>query len=430
LPRSHGSGRNDSSEDQPPQPQRFQTTRLFVIILANALLRIAGGAGGILVGLYLSDAARRGAPVDAALVGIVGAVSFGAELVASIPMGLLSDVVAPRWLMTYGALLGAIATQLFGMTGRAGIFLVSRSLEGLGAASGGPALLAHLTDVSEGRPSLRARVMSFYELSFLAGIAIGALVGSQLWRFLNTGAFAAVAGLYLACAAMFYFGGAGSTAYGTTAALAGFSRAMRDPSLQRLAPVWLCVNTIVGLWLGPTLPFLLTRNRREGQFLAGLFMDEPERVGWLMLEYALVFGVGVTLWSVVLPRLGAARSLRIGLAAMPGVCIGLYALNHSGGGSDLQRWTIGMVTVILIMVESGFTPAALSLLATAVGAHAGRGSAMGIYSVLLSIGAIAGSLLAAVLGQRYSVDGLIYGTFGLALIALMAARPLERKRVE
>ena len=45
-------------------------------------------------------------------------------------------------------------------------------------------------------------------------------------------------------------------------------------------------------------------------------------------------------------------------------------------------------------VESGFTPAALSLLATAVGARAGRGAAMGIYSFLLSLGALVGNLLA------------------------------------
>lgn len=82
------------------------------------------------------------------------------------------------------------------------------------------------------------------------------------------------------------------------------------------------------------------------------------------------------------------------------------------------------------MIESGFTPAALSLLAAAVGAQAGRGAAMGIYSVLLSIGAIAGSLIAAVLGQRYAVDGLIYGTFGLALISIVISRQLGRERVE
>jgi len=56
------------------------------------------------------------------------------------------------------------------------------------------------------------------------------------------------------------------------------------------------------------------------------------------------------------------------------------------------------------MVESGFTPAALSLLAGAIGAQAGRGAAMGIYSVLLSIGAIVGSLLAAAFGQTFAAD--------------------------
>ena len=44
--------------------------RLVVLIVANALLRIAGGASGILVGLYLSDAASRGVAVDAGLVGL------------------------------------------------------------------------------------------------------------------------------------------------------------------------------------------------------------------------------------------------------------------------------------------------------------------------------------------------------------------------
>ena len=88
------------------------------------------------------------------------------------------------------------------------------------------------------------------------------------------------------------------------------------------------------------------------------------------------------------------------------------------------------------MVESGFTPAALSLLARAIGAQAGRGAAMGVYSVLLSIGAIVGSLLAAALGQWFAVDGLIYSTFAMAVIALFFVRwlkltnPKERLNVE
>ena len=81
------------------------------------------------------------------------------------------------------------------------------------------------------------------------------------------------------------------------------------------------------------------------------------------------------------------------------------------------------------MVESGFTPAALSLLAGAIGAQAGRGAAMGIYSVLLSIGAIGGSLVAAALGDRFAVDGLIYGTLAMAVVAMVLLGRLSQVEV-
>jgi MFS family permease len=391
--------------------------RLPMVILANALLRIAGGASGILVGLYLSDLANRGAAVGAGLVGILGAVSFGAELLTSVPMGVLSDAVAPRGLMTAGALLGAAATQLFGITGQTGFFL-SRGLEGLGIATSGPALLAHLTDSTDGFPALRARVMSFFELSFLTGLAIGGVAGSQLWRMFHAAAFAAIAFIYILAAGMLLFGAVGSKGYGGTAAISGFWRALREPELQRLAPIWLCVNTIIGLWLGPTLTFLMTQRSESTQFLAGIFAEEPQGIGWMLLGFSLIFGIGLTGWSIVLPRMKPQRALRIGLLAMPFVCAGLFLLNHSASQGGAVRWAIGTMTAMCIMIESGFTPAALSLLASAVGASAGIGAAMGIYSVLLSIGAIAGSLLAAGLGREFAVDGLIYGTSALALIAL------------
>ena len=200
-------------------------------------------------------------------------------------------------------------------------------------------------------------------------------------------------------------------------------------SLRHLAPVWLCVNAIIGLWLGPTLTFLLTQRTRSVQFLPGIFADQPERIGWLLLGYSLVFGGGVSAWSVILPRIPILRALRIALVAMCAVCLGLLLLNYSGNRSHAIRWAIGVATAFCVMVESGFTPAALSLLAGAVGAHTGRGAAMGIYSALLSIGAICGSLLAAVLGSRFSMDGLIYGTLGMAVIAMALLGRLHQAEV-
>jgi MFS family permease len=344
-------------------------------------------------------------------------------------MGMLSDAIAPRALMTGGALLGAVATQMFGMTGWVSIFFVSRTIEGFAASAGVPPLLAHITDVTEGDSALRARAMSYFELSLLARLALGGLIGAQLWHVFHTSAFATVASVYLMCAGLLYYGAAGSKSHPGRGALEGFWRALRQPSLRHLAPAWLCVNAIIGLWLGPTVTFLLTQKVRSGQFLPGIFADQPERVGWLYFGFCLVFGAGVSAWSVVLPRMPILRALRIALVAMCGVCSGLLLLNYAGDRSYGIRWAIGIATAICVMVESGFTPAALSLLAGAVGAHTGRGAAMGIYSALLSIGAIGGSLLAAVLGSRFSMDGLIYGTLAMAVVAMALLGRLHQAEV-
>jgi MFS family permease len=399
--------------------------RLLLVIVGNAVMRISSGASGILVGLYLANLANHGSRVNAALVGTLGAVSFGAELIGALPMGMASDAVAPRALMTGGTILGAFATQLFGITARPGIFFLSRGIEGTGAAATTPSLLAHLTDETDGNHALRARVMSYFELSLLAGLALGGLTAAQLWKFLGRHAFTAVAVLYIFSAVLLFFGSAGSRSHSSKEVIVGLRRALRDRALRRLAPVWLCVNTIVGLWLGPTFIFLLTHRSQTHQFLDGMLAGHPERVGWVLLGYAIVFGLGVSAWSVALPRMSGARALRIALVAMLIVCIGLFLLNHSGQESSSFRWALVAFSIVCVMVESGFTPAALSLLAGAIGAQAGRGAAMGIYSVLLSVGAIAGSFLAAAMGQAYAVDGLIYSTFAMAIVGLAFVRWIE-----
>jgi MFS family permease len=418
--------------DRVAEAVRFASARrrLPFALMGNALMRIAGGASGVLVGLYLADLANRGAHLDVALVGVLGAVSFGAELLFAIPAGMLSDAIAPRSLMVGGALLGALATQMLGMSGWVSIFFLSRAMEGLGAAAAVPPLLAHITDITYGDAALRARTMSYFELSLLAGLALGGLIAAQLWQVFHTGAFASVASIYLVCACLLYLGAPGSRRRGSNAVLTGLKSALYEPSLRRLAPVWICVNSIVGLWLGPTLTFLLTEKEPAGkghgsQFLAGVFADHPEQIGWMLLGYSLVFAVGVSVWSVVLPRMRVLRVLRISLVAMFAVCAGLFLLNHAAGDSASTRWAIGVATSLCVMVESGFTPAALSLLAGAMAGHTGRGAAMGIYSMLLSLGAIAGSLLAAVLGNRFAVDGLIYGTVAMALVALVFLSRVE-----
>ena len=402
-----------------PVDELRRNANLAWVISAHALLRIASGTSGILIGLYLASLNNHGAHLSTGLVGTLSAVSFAAELFTSIPMGLASDAMQPRLLMTAGAIVGAVAVFLFAVSGSTSIFFLSRLLEGVGAAAIVPALLAYLTDATDGRPALRIKAMSYFELTLLAGLALGGIVAGQLFRVFHAGAFAAVAIIYLVCAATLFINISGRTARHLASPLDDLKQVMRLPSIRHLAPVWLCVNSVVGLWLGPTLPFLLTERSNKRQYLAGIYASNPASVGWILLGYSIVFGLGVTAWSFVLPRIRLKSAMRITLGAMLPVCAGFYLMNHSGNQSSAVRWSLGAIISLLIMVESGFTPAALAWLAGTLPVESGRGAAMGIYSVLLSVGAIIGSLLAGFLGQRFAIDGLLYGTVFVAVAALI-----------
>ena len=402
---------------------------LALTIFAHGILRIASSASGVLIGIYLADLSGNGFHVDAGLLGTLGAVSFAAELIASIPFGVASDAISPHWLMLSGALMGALAVQLFAISTHVQIFFLSRTLEGIGVAAVTPPLLTYLADSTVHQPGLRARVMSFFELSLLAGLALGGLMASEFWSHFQIHAFRLVALAYVLCAALLFLGAQDSKSHGSRAALQGLLRAVKNPSVRSLAPVWLCVNALVGLWLGPTLPFLLTRKSNGTQYLDGIFAENPTHVGWLLLGYAIVFGMGVTGWSFVLPHMRIRSAMRISLVAMLPVCLGLFTINHSSQMAPSMRWSITAATALLIMVESGFTPAALAWLAQSLGAGMGKGAAMGIYSVLLSLGAIGGSLLAGGLGKMFHIDGLLLGTVIVAIVALVLLRQVTMLEV-
>jgi MFS family permease len=397
--------------------------QLTLVLLGYGLVRIAGAASGVSVGLYVANLSDHRVPVGAALVGILSAVSYAAELFGAFPLGIAADYISRRALVTGGALLGASATQLFGMSGHVSIFFLSRALEGMAAAAIAPALLANLTDITDGNRPLRARAMSYFELSLLGGLGVGGLLAARWWDRFQSTTFSLVAVIYLAASVCLLIGAGG----GRRRSVAGRHRlgaVIRDPSMGHIAPLMLCVSAIVGLWLGPTLPYLLTHRSGGYQYIPGLYADKPGAVGWLLLGYSMVFAAGLIGWSRFLPRMSAHRAMHVALLAMLAVCIGIGVLNYSSGYSTWVRWMITACTAALIMVESGFTPAALVWLTAALGPQTGRGTAMGAYSVMLGVGTIVGSLLAAALAPRFAVDGLLVATFAMALLGLWFLRGL------
>lgn len=125
------------SASSPPLRSHHQRTsdprsarRLPLVIVSNGVLRVAGGASSVLVGVYLADLASHGMNVGSGLAGTLAAISFGTELLGAVPLGLLSDAVPVRTLMTGGAMLAALATFLFGITHETGVFVISVASRG------------------------------------------------------------------------------------------------------------------------------------------------------------------------------------------------------------------------------------------------------------------------------------------------------------
>ena len=401
-------------------------------ILGHALVRMAVGAGSVLVGLVLATAAASAhARVSlAALSGWLGMAAYAAELAASLPLGAAADVREPGTLMAGGAVLSAVALVLFAAAVSLPLWVFSRVLAGAAAAAVTPPLLAVLAGSVQG-PIQRARLMSLFELSMLAGLAVGPVLAAELWAQAAHAAFGVCALLCLPAAALLYRGaGAGRGASGGGRAgrqalfpsiRAALRAALTDVSLRRLAPAWLCFNTIIGLWLGPTVTYLLSApDTRHLQYLDGLFAQRPSTLGWVFLGYAAVFAAGLSGWAIVLGRIGAARVLRVSLAAMLAVSAVLFGLNRCQSCRPQTRAGLVILAALLVMIESGFTPAALSWLAASLRAQRAAGAAMGIYSVLFSVGGALGSLLAGALAQAGGMQALLLGTAALAVIAWLS----------
>jgi MFS family permease len=398
------------------------TARLLSVLVGNALLRIASSAGGAMLSFYLAFLAAGGRPIDAAVIAALGLVANSAELLVAVPMGVAVDRSSPRLVLVCGALLGAVATQLYGLSEQLALLFVARALQDFAVAVGGPPLLAHLAGITARQPQRQGRVMGFYELSLLAGLALGGVVGGALWERVGTTGFTLLALLYLLVGGLFLFGARenpDTLRPPLHNPLSGLRQALADPLLRRLAVPWLAMNGIIGMWLTHII-FQLSGPQVAGQYLVGRFT--AGEVGLILLGFALVFGGGVLIWGYALAHVPRMLALRVGMLAMLVTCLWLFLLNGAEGWPAWARWSLVALAAVSIAVESGFTPAALAILADVAGRSAGRGSAMGIYTLLLGVGSALGALLGGVLARSFAFNGLLLGTILLLAVAFVSLR--------
>jgi MFS family permease len=421
---------------------------IWAVTIATFTLRFATGLTGALLVFFLADLPEHGGPaVGPVVVAVFTALFFVAELVLSPPFGILADRVGHHLIMQVGPLFGFVAVILTAvaaeihlpgsvvvalplLVGSLPLIGFTRVLEGASTAASVPSVLGFLAFVTSGDEALRGRASARFEAATVAGLGAGFAAAGPVWTFLGPTGFLANALVYVVALALYRY--AVPDVEGVAQrrrrpmVLARYRRILGRSRVWLLAPTWIALNAALGLYTSQTL-FQLVRTpdpRFADQSLVGGL--EPLAVSVAFVAGGLVFFAGLWYWG---NRFAAWRRTSIIFAGILGgvaFVIAALLLNHAGDASLLLQLPLLLSLGAGIFVIAGATPAALGMLADLSEAFPrDRGAVMGLYSVFLALGQIAGAFVGAFAAELWAFDGILVATLVLLGVALL---PLARLR--
>jgi MFS family permease len=433
------------------------------VLVGSLLLRAAAGAMGENIQFYfnaIQEAARSpthplralaGAhnvyAISYTLGGIIIGAFFAAELIGALFFGAWSDRYGRKLFIILGPLFGALAVQITAMTTILGLLILTRLLEGLSTATNAPATLGYLAEATADDPKLRTRVSGLFEIATIGGVAVGFSLGGWLWRRfgapaivvgipLTSPAFSLNAILYLASLVIFWWGMGNTPNRGRAQprvtprqTLKHYWQIVSSPRVARFAPAWIAINGVLGIWLNLTARILTDRTTPARQLLAGRF--NSFQAGNIFSIYAIFFVLGILVWTLGFAQMKKTTAMLIGTGGLFLSCLFLYLLNHQRSLSSPMVLPLALLLVVSIMIQSGFTPAALAHLADITEGHAAdRGAIMGLYSVFLGLGQFLGTSFGGPFVDWRGMDGMVLATLllgGLAAVMLIALQVTENR---
>lgn len=106
-----------------------------------------------------------------------------ARVLTNVPSAMVSDRIGRRWILIAGALIAATGNVLSAFAGSLVTFIIFRFIAGIGSSAFITVGIATTVDLST--PANRARLLSVFQWSFIAGITLGPLVGGFVAQFLG-----------------------------------------------------------------------------------------------------------------------------------------------------------------------------------------------------------------------------------------------------
>jgi MFS family permease len=421
-----------------PLPFGAMSRSLVAVLAGTFTLRFSTGLTGGLITFYLAflrDHPTPGEPrVDALAVGALAATFYAAELVLATPFGLLSDRLGHHRVMQFGPIFGIVAVVITWATTNLLVLGGTRVLEGSSTAASVPSILGFIALATAGDELLRGRMSARFEGATIAGLGAGFVVAGPLFDLIGRNGFLVNAGIYCASFLIYRFG-VEEPPHATAARAAhpGFTRYLaivRSSNIWLLAPTWIAINGTLALYTSATL-FQLVKGSPSAKFPDQLLMGrfDPTQISLGLGIGLVVFFAGLLFWGDRFKSLRRTTIILFGIGGGAILVAMAFLLNHSEGLPVVVRAAEVLGLGAGLFVLSGATPAALGLLADVSESFPDdRGAIMGLYSVFLAVGQIAGSLLGGAAADVRGLDGVFLTTVVLlvvALIPLMHLRTVE-----
>jgi MFS family permease len=415
---------------------------LWAVMAGTFTLRFSTGLTGAMLGVYLAKLPEHGGPeVAATTLGLLSASFFLSELVLSPAFGVQSDRIGHHRVMLFGPVFGAIAVVLTGLTTNLFVLGGTRLLEGASTAASVPSILGYIAIATATSEVLRGKAAARFEGATLAGIGVGIAIAPLLFAALGPTAFFLNALVYGVSFLIYRFGVADRDR--EERAMAATARKTSDRTgWQRyrtiitneyvllLAPTWIAVNASIGIWFSQSIfQFSKADPRFPDQFMLQGF--SPIQISVAAVVIGLIFGAGLLWWGNRFKTLRRTTIIFYGILGGGVMALGVLAINHAAPDVLVIAGLGALAAAIGLFVLAGATPAALGLLADISERFpTDRGAIMGLYSVFLGIGQIVGSLIGGAAANWLGIDGLLFATVALLLVALIPLAFLRREEHE
>ena len=385
---------------------RYRAFDLPVLYLVTFLTRVGFGVIVISFPHYIN--------ANSLVTGVVLSIYPIFEAISAAPTGMYVDRHGRKRMLLFGLTSITILTFLIGLSRDTLFIAFVHGVMGVSAAAIIVSTLTMITDLT--KISDRGVGMGLFDLANIAGYAGGILIGTGLYTTFETNpsyVFFATATLLLTATILAKILVIEPPHEQLTAPLTfNFFKAL-SWKIKSLLPLWFALTTLVGIAF--FIPKALS--------LHGFTVGES---GLLLFAGAAGLGVGATIFGRISDKIGREKTMWIGIVGML-ILLPTLALSLSPE-TNPNCPSFGVYLYVIApsaLMVSALVPSILALVGDTSRSTL-RGSAMGLYSIMLSLGIALGNVVGGASGQIGGLPAILYVAEGLFLAAVILTLILSR----